>query len=65
MSWTHTRAKIANTKRLDPDADVTDLKRQLKAERLEDYIQRTVDSAPRLTEAQRARLAALLTGGTR
>lgn len=63
MSWTHTRSRIAHTKKANPDADVTDLRRQLKAERLEDYIQRTVDAAPPLTDEQRHRLAALLSGG--
>lgn len=63
MSWTHTRSKIALTKRHDPSADVSHLRQQLKAERLEDYIRRTVDAAPPLTAEQRLRLAGLLTGG--
>lgn len=63
MSWTQTRSQIARTKKADPTADVTELRRQLKAERLEDYIKRTVDAAPPLTDTQRARLAALLSGG--
>lgn len=64
MSWTHTRSKIAHTKKLDPSADVTDLRRQLRAERLEDYILRTVDAAPPLTDEQRNRLARLLRSGS-
>ena len=63
MGWTHTRSEIARTKRSDPQADVTELRRQLKAERLEDYIARTVDEAPPLTDDQRDRLALLLRGG--
>lgn len=63
MSWTHTRSKIAIQKRRDPDADVTELRRQLRAERLEDYIRKTVDEAPPLSSDQRKKLAALLTGG--
>lgn len=63
MSWTKTRSRIAHAKRRDPDADVTELRRQLKAERLEDYIKRTVDAAPPLTADQRDRLALLLRGG--
>lgn len=63
MSWTHTRAQIARTIRTDPNADVTDLRRQLKAERLEDYIRRTVNEAPPLSQQQRAHLALLLGGG--
>lgn len=58
--WTKTRSVLANTLKADPSADVTSLRRQLKAERLEDYIRRTVDAAPPLTEEQRAQLADLL-----
>ena len=63
MSWTHTRSKIAQAKRRDPNADTTELVRQLKAERLADYIRQTVDAAPPLTPDQRDRLALLLRGG--
>ena len=63
MGWTHTRSEIARTKRSDPQADVTELRRQLKAERLEDLIRSTVDAAPPLSDAQRRQLAALLRGG--
>lgn len=63
MGWTHTRSQIATTKKADPEADVTDLRRQLKAERLEDYVRRTVDGAPPLTSQQRERIARLLLGG--
>jgi len=62
--WTLVRSQIAQAKRKDPTADVTELKRELKAERLAEYIKRTVDTAPPLTDAQRARLALLLTGGS-
>ena len=60
MAWTHTRAKIAHTKRQNPDADVTELRRQLKAERLEEHVAAVIDSAPPLTIEQRERIAALL-----
>ncbi|SMG34952.1 hypothetical protein [Agreia pratensis] len=60
MSWTKTRSQIAHTKRRDPNADTTELTRQLKAERLEDYIERVVNAAPPLTSEQRDRIAALL-----
>jgi hypothetical protein len=63
VSWTHTRSKIAATKRANPSADVTELRRQLKAERLAEHIRSVVDTAPPLTEEQRARIAALLRGG--
>lgn len=61
MGWTHTRAVLANTKRNDPGADVTELRRQLKAERLEEYVLRVVDAAPELTDEQRDHIARLLT----
>lgn len=60
MTWTKTRSEIAHAIKRDPDADTTDLRRRLKAERLEEYIQRTVDAAPPLTPEQRDRLALLL-----
>ena len=44
-------------------ADADDLARDLAAVKLEDYIRRTVDAAPPLTDAQRDRLATLLRGG--
>lgn len=60
MSWTSTRAKIANAKRADPNADVSHLRLQLRAERLEEHIRRVVAEAPPLTDQQRNRLALLL-----
>lgn len=64
MSWTHTRSELANALRADPTADVTDLRRRLKAERLADHIRKIVDAAPPLTADQRSRLATLLGGAT-
>lgn len=61
MSWTHTRSKIANEKRKNPDADVTELRRQLKCERASEYIREIVDAWPPLTNEQRTKLAELLT----
>lgn len=63
MSWTHTRSQIAIAKKKNPRADVTELRRQLKAERLAEYIARVVAEAPPLTAAQRDRIALLLRGG--
>jgi len=63
VSWTHTRSKIANAKRKNPDADLTSLRQQLKAERLADYIERTVDASPPLNVEQRDWLALKLRGG--
>ena len=62
-AWTKTRSKIALTIKHNPSADVTELRRQLKAERLEEYVARVVAAAPPLTPAQRDRLALLLRGG--
>lgn len=49
----------------DPEAlaAAQDARRDYFAVALEDYIKRTVDAAPPLTEEQRARIAALLTTG--
>lgn len=63
-SWTQTRSRIAHVKRRNPDADVTELRRQLKAERLEEHIRNIVDTAPPLTPEQRDRLASLLRPAT-
>jgi len=60
VSWTHTRSRIARTKKADPEADVTELRRQLKAERLEEYIERVVNDAPELNDEQRRRLASVV-----
>lgn len=58
------RAKLAALQRHRPTDETTlDLARAFKADRLEDYIKRTVDAAPPLTQSQRERLAALLAGG--
>ncbi len=62
MSWTHTRSKIAVTIKKNPDADITELRQQLKAERLADHITKIVDAAPPLSVEQRTRLALLLKG---
>jgi hypothetical protein len=62
MSWTQTRSQIAHAKRRDPNADVTELARLLKAQRLEEYVARQLASAPALTSEQRERLALLLHG---
>ncbi|MBM0128062.1 hypothetical protein [Pimelobacter simplex] len=63
MSWTQTRSALALAKRDNPDADVTDLRRQLKAERLEEYVNKVVSEAPPLTREQRDRIARLLLAG--
>jgi hypothetical protein len=67
MSWTQERARVASLtrSRTPDDPDLIDARRNLKAERLAEYIKRTVDAAPELTDEQRDRLALLLRGGDR
>ena len=64
-NWTTERARIASLtrSRTANDPELVDARRNLRAARLADYIQRTVDAAPPLTPAQRDRLALLLQGG--
>jgi hypothetical protein len=54
------RSRVAHAKRYHPDADHTDLERDLAAANLEAYIRRVVDQAPPLTSGQIERLRALL-----
>ena len=65
MSWTQERARVASLSRsrTPDDPDLVNARRNLKAERLADYIARVVDAAPPLTPAQRDRLALLLRPG--
>lgn len=56
------RARLAATVRHRPESDHSELRRDLRAARLEDYIRRTVDAAPPLTDEQRDKLATLLRG---
>ena len=64
MSWTAERARVASLSRsrTPDDPDLISARRNLRTERLADYIRRTVDAAPPLTPEQRARLAMLLRG---
>ena len=64
-TWTAERARVASlTRSRQPDdPDLLDARRNLRTERLADYITRTVDAAPPLTADQRDRLALLLRGG--
>ncbi len=60
------RARIAALKRHHPnDQETFELARDFKAERLAEYIERVVDAAPPLTQAQRDKLATLLGGAPR
>jgi hypothetical protein len=60
VSWTQTRSKIAHAKRKDPNADVTELRQQLKAERTQQYIEKVLADWPPLTDQQRTALAEIL-----
>ncbi len=67
MSWTVERARVASLSRsrTPDDPDLIDARRNLRCERLADYIERVVAEAPPLTDAQRDKLVVLLrpTGG--
>ena len=62
MSWTQERARVAalTRSRTADDPDLLGARRNLAAARLADYIRRTVDAAPPLTQQQRAALTLLL-----
>ena len=63
-TWTHERARVASLtrSRTPDDPELVTARRNLKTERLADYIKRTVDAAPPLTSEQRDRLTTLLRG---
>jgi len=61
--WTQTLNVIALDKKRNPNADVSALQLQLRAERLADYVSRAVAQAPPLTPEQRDRIVALLRAG--
>jgi len=50
-------------KRHHPEVDTTELRRDMAAAALADYVAHAVAAAPPLTPAQRDRIAALLRGG--
>lgn len=62
--WTSHRARLASLSRSrEPDdPDLIAARRDLKAARLTEYVARTVDDFPPLTDEQRSRVAALLRG---
>ena len=64
-NWTQERARVASLSRSrrPDDPDLIAARRNLRVERLADYISRTVDAAPNLTVEQCDRLALLLRGG--
>ena len=64
MSWTQERARVAalTRSRTVDDPDLVGARRDLAAARLADYIRKTVDAAPPLTQQQRDELTLLLRG---
>jgi hypothetical protein len=54
--------RLAAAERHHPEQDHTNLRRALKAQRLEDHVRDTLAKAPPLTEDQKARIAALFGG---
>ncbi|MEQ7126678.1 hypothetical protein ABN034_19365 [Actinopolymorpha sp. B11F2] len=56
----HVRQRIAGRRRQNPNADVTDLQRELNAAKAEAYLRSIIDTAPGITDAEAEKLAALL-----
>jgi hypothetical protein len=61
-SWTSHRARYASLtrSRRPDDPDLVAARRDLRAARLADHVQREVEALPALTDEQRLRIAALL-----
>ena len=57
------RNRLGGMIRRHPDADHSDLRRDLEAAKLEDHIRKVVDGWPPLTDWQRDKLALLLRPG--
>lgn len=64
-SWTHHRARVASLSRsrTTDDPELVAARRDLAAAKLEEHIERALASAPPLSDAQRERLASILSGG--
>jgi hypothetical protein len=56
------RGRLANAHRRGDEATILEIRRDLAAAKLEQYIERVVSEAPPLTDEQRDRLAGLLNG---
>lgn len=70
MSWTHERARVAsltrainNGERPADDPELTEARRNLRALRLEEHVNRVLAQAPPLSGEQLDRIAALLRVG--
>lgn len=55
--------KLGSTMRHHPDADVSDIRRELAAARIQDRIEEVLADAPPLTAAQIDRLTVIMHGG--
>lgn len=60
MSARSIQGRLAAELRYRPNENHDDLRRDFAAEKLAEYIRKTVDSAPPLTDEQAERIAALL-----
>lgn len=61
MSARTIQARLAAESRYRPHSDLTGLRRDHAAAKLEEYVSRVVAAAPPLTDEQRHRIARLLT----
>lgn len=61
-NWTHYRAQVAtlSRSRAADDPDLIEARRNLRAARLQDHIEKALADAPPLTEQQLERIARLL-----
>jgi hypothetical protein len=64
-TWTKTRSQLANlSKTADPDDPrLTELRGELRAQRLADHVAKTVAGLPKLTDEQLDHIAAILRAG--
>lgn len=61
-SWTSERARVASLSRSRPadDPELVEARQNLKALRLEEYVRKTVEQAPPLSDDQLQTIASLL-----
>lgn len=66
-NWPEHRARVAalTRSRSDDDPDLIDARRELKVARLEEYVAKTLATAPELTEQQLEHISRLLKPGAR
>lgn len=63
-TWTHYRARVAtlSRSRASDDPELIEARRNLRAARLADHIEKALADAPPLSEQQLSQIARLLTG---